>query len=62
VTAAERLLEIVRELEALRDRLGEPGVEPAEATALLERISRLAQEAAEDLEERAAAAEREPGA
>jgi CheY-like chemotaxis protein len=35
-------------LEALRERLGTAGVEPAEATELLERISRLAQEAAAD--------------
>jgi hypothetical protein len=58
--SVERLEKIVGELEALRDRLGQSGLEPGEATEVLERISGLAQEVAGELEARAAAAEGDP--
>jgi hypothetical protein len=58
--STERLQEIVGELESLRERLGRHGLEAAEATAVLERISGLAQEVAGELEQRAAAAEGDP--
>jgi len=55
--SVDRLRGIVAELDALRARLEAPGVEPAEATELLDRISGLAAEAAADLERRAELAE-----